>query len=129
MKFEKYDEWNIRKKVLAVKDNNLYAHEREIFWCSLGCNIGVETNGSGDYFERPVIIMKVYNNQSALILPITSKNKADRFHFKISVKNKDAWVKVTQARTVSTLRLRKKIEYLHKETFSKLYCVWKQHVK
>ena len=52
-----FDKWNERKKALNDRERILF-NPREIWWCSFGVNIGSEQDGSGDNFERPVIIIK-----------------------------------------------------------------------
>ena len=41
-----FDTWNIKKKHVNRGESRLYT-EREIWWCSLGVNIGSEQDGSG----------------------------------------------------------------------------------
>ena len=38
-----FDEWNGQKKKVHNRDEQIIFHEREIWWCSLGVNVGVET--------------------------------------------------------------------------------------
>lgn len=115
-----FDSWNDFKKVLNDRERNFYPHEREVWWCSLGVNIGTETDGKNDNFERPVLIMRVYNREAVLILPITTVNKEDRFHCKVRAPGKDVWVKMTQARVVDTKRLSRKVDTISHEYFQKV---------
>lgn len=41
-----------------MHDRSLYFKERQIWWASIGQNIGVEANGKNKKYERPVIILK-----------------------------------------------------------------------
>ena len=50
-------------------------HEREVWWCSLGANIGFEQDGGGEDFERPVVILKKFNLDACLIVPLTARPK------------------------------------------------------
>ena len=123
-----FDQWNNLKKVLEKEERNFFAHPREIWWSSIGLNIGAEIDGKNENFERPVIIIKVYNKHSMIILPITSKEKNDKFHFKIEVvgNNKEGgevrptWIKLTQGRVISNKRLLRKIGLVSQEEFTKL---------
>lgn len=120
-----FDTWNTLKKQLDKNDRILYAHPREIWWCSLGINIGVEIDGKNENFERPVLVVKVYNKQSLIILPITTKQKSDAFHYKIQTTDKVSWVKLTQMRMLSTKRLLRKIDLLDQQTFDQIVIAWK----
>ncbi len=64
-----FDAWNSRKKIINRNNTIVYAHPKEIWWCSLGVNIGAETDGKNEDFERPVIVMKVYNKETMVVLP------------------------------------------------------------
>ena len=52
-----FDSWNKEKKGLEnVGHDILSFHEREIWWCSIGINLGDEQDGKNELFERPVLI-------------------------------------------------------------------------
>ena len=55
---KEFDRWNERKKVLHEADFGRYVHEREVWWCALGVNIGVEADGKHENFERPVLVLR-----------------------------------------------------------------------
>jgi hypothetical protein len=44
----------LKKQKLNEIEFNSYAHERDVWWCSLGVNVGVEADGKHGNFERPV---------------------------------------------------------------------------
>ncbi len=113
-----FNNWNELKKKIDQKNNRAYAHPREVWWCSLGNNIGSEVNGKNYKFERPVLVLKVYSSDSILVLPITSKIKNDTFHKKIIIKNnKEVYIKLTQIRVISTKRLSRKVDKINIENF------------
>ncbi len=57
-----YDRWNLEKQKLEqTSPNYLPFHEREIWWCSLGVNLGDEQDGKNDFFERPILVLKKFN--------------------------------------------------------------------
>src|SRR5579864_8524776 len=53
-----FDAWNEQKKVADGREiaSDFFFHERELWWCALGANMGVEADGKHDLFERPVLI-------------------------------------------------------------------------
>lgn len=119
-----FDEWNKNKKLLNKMKGEAFAHPREIWWCSLGLNIGAEIDGKNENFERPVLVLRVYNKETLLILPITTKTKEDKFHSKIELKQhnnlKVIYVKLTQIRVISNKRLLRKVDILDVENFQNL---------
>ena len=122
---ESFDQWNILKKQLDGTGRVFFVHPREIWWCSLGVNIGAEIDGKNENFERPVIVMRVYNRESLIVLPLTTKEKNDEFHRKIETENKVVWAKLTQTRVMSRKRVFRKVDILNQESFDKLVQEWK----
>ena len=120
-----FDGWNVLKKQLDKTGRVFFAHPREVWWCSLGLNVGAEIDGKNENFERPVIIMKVYSKETLVVLPLTTKEKNDQFHYKIRTEDKTVWVKLTQARVISTKRLLRKVDILNQEAFDELSIFWK----
>jgi mRNA interferase MazF len=123
-----FDDWNRLKKVTDESNRKVFGYPREVWWCSLGVNIGVEADGENENFERPVLIVKVYNKQSLLVLPLTGRARDDKFHFPLKIKElnrstneiftKTVFVKLTQARVVSNKRLLRKVDVINKVDFS-----------
>ncbi len=78
-----FDSWNILKKDLQKSENKFFFHEREIWWCSIGVNVGFEQDGRSDTFERPVLVIKKFNQDIFLGLPMTSAQKDGAYYQKI----------------------------------------------
>lgn len=41
--------------------------EGEIWWCYVGENVGIEANGKGNQFTRPVLIFKKYDKSWIIV--------------------------------------------------------------
>ena len=67
-----FDTWNLQKKQINNKHRRITFHEREIWWCSLGLNIGFEQDGKNYLYERPVLVIRKFNKHTLWILPLTS---------------------------------------------------------
>ncbi|MES2668126.1 MAG: type II toxin-antitoxin system PemK/MazF family toxin [Patescibacteria group bacterium] len=119
-----FDNWNVTKKHINSVPVSKYVRPREIWWCSLGLNVGAEIDGKNDTFERPVIIVKVYNKETMAILPLTSKPKSDTFHYPVETEKKLVWAKLTQVRVISSKRLLRKIGLLQADSFDGLRKAW-----
>lgn len=121
-----FDTWNHFKKKLNDSQRVFYVHPREVWWCSLGLNIGTEIDGKNDNFERPVLVMNVYNKETFFVLPFTTKPKIDRFHARVilayiahdgSIVVKMVWLKLTQARVVNRKRFWRKVDIIPEDEF------------
>lgn len=113
-----FDEWNEQKKGIHNNDDVLFYHEREIWWCALGVNIGFEQDGSGDEYRRPGLILKGLSAKTCLIVPLTASPQKHFLRPPIGmVESKEAHALLSQIRVVDTRRLIRKIGYLKKDTF------------
>jgi mRNA interferase MazF len=71
--------WHAKKEVLNNGEGTAFFHEREVWWCALGTNIGFEQDGSGDLFTRPVVIISKFNLDACLVVPLTAKPKKGKY--------------------------------------------------
>ena len=102
--------------------------ERDIWWCYLGQNIGDEENGKGEYFMRPVIIIRKYNKNLALVIPTSTKLKDNIFYHKINYKNTDYSALISHTKTIDVKRLEKKITSLPMNDFKMLKIVLQESI-
>lgn len=101
-----------------------YAYPREVWWCTFGLNLGTEIDGKNDSFERPAIVMKVYNKEMMVVLPLTTRQKKDPYHYRVAFESKTVWVKLTQMRVISNKRLSRKVNVVDKKVFEEIRRVW-----
>jgi mRNA-degrading endonuclease toxin of MazEF toxin-antitoxin module len=105
---KEFDLWNAKKKEIERSDVERLCREREIWWCTLGVNVGSEQDGKNELFERPVLILKRYNIDLILILPITSTEKNNPYYVKISGVVSSSVI-LSQIRAVDSKRLLRKV--------------------
>ncbi|OGG53045.1 hypothetical protein A3H16_03180 [Candidatus Kaiserbacteria bacterium RIFCSPLOWO2_12_FULL_53_8] len=106
-----FDRWNEQKKKLHASEREMLFHEREIWWCSLGVNIGFEQDGTNELFERPILIIRKFNRDVLWALPLTRSDKRNRFYVPITVGDANSAVILSQLRLISSKRLQR---YMHK---------------
>jgi len=104
---------------LSNKENNTYFKAREVWWASLGANIGFEEDGKHDNFERPVLILKKFNRHILWALPLTSQDKQGYFYYQFSYNNKKYSIILSQLRLISSKRLLRKIRMFEVSDFEK----------
>lgn len=116
-----FDKWNKDKKTIHTDGENKFYHEREIWWCSLGINIGFEQDGTGENFDRPVIIIKGFSREVFLAVALTGKKKKGKHYFYLGkVDGRDASAILSQLRLVDGKRLIRQISTLKEDKFLKL---------
>lgn len=96
-------------------------HAREIWWCSLGANIGFEEDGKNALFERPVLILRKFNKELFFGVPLTSAHKeGNKYYHCIVVDDIPRSALISQARTLSSRRLLRKVERHGKKSFGEV---------
>jgi mRNA interferase MazF len=115
-----FDAWNIKKQELDVNRRKLIFKEGEIWWCSLGINIGEEAYGKGVAFRRPVLVLKKLSFNSCIVIPTTTKEHAGIWYYHVNVARKDRWFMMHQVRFISANRMYVRESILSKEQFIEL---------
>jgi|SRR3990167_4713209 len=116
-----FNTWNFQKQKLHLSDNSIIFYEREVWWTRVGVNVGVEIDGKNRFFLRPVIIIRKFNRDMALVIPTTTKNKANKFYLDTAGENERGYrACLSQIRVMSAKRLVRKTGKIKKEDYSKL---------
>ena len=108
MEYKKdFDKWSNKKKILNNKiiSNSLFFLEGEIWWASIGVNIGEEIDGKNEDFERPILIIRKFDENNFIGIPITSTSNEGRFFHPIQHKNAPYYVSLKQIRFLNIRRL------------------------
>ena len=115
-----FDKWNNRKKEINDTVFNSYVHAREVWWCSIGVNVGDEEDGKNDLFERPVLIVKKFNQRIVLVVPLTTKTKDNYYYFTFTYDDKKFAAILSQIRLISTNRLTRRIQTINEGLFEQI---------
>jgi mRNA interferase MazF len=115
-----FDSWNRLKQKLDGLPRVPNFRAREIWWCSIGTNIGSEICGKGDTFSRPVLILKRTGPSAFLGFPLTSKLKERPDYHRITIKGEPGDVQLAGIRALDARRLRTRIEKLPGHVFSEV---------
>ena len=119
-----YNNWNEIKIAIEYENIIVGFKERDIFYMSMGKNIGFEQDGKGENFVRPVVIIKGFNKNMFFGIPLSTKMKEGKFYYKFQFQKKDELVEnialLSQMRLFSTKRLLNKIGVISKEDFESL---------
>jgi len=98
-------DWWRASVLLRNKKSAPMFKEGEIWWCSIGMNIGVEIFGKGATFTRPVIIFKKFNTDLFLGIPLTSQPKSGSWYLPIHCADIESYAVLNQARSFDAKRL------------------------
>lgn len=118
---DNFDNWNQIKRKSHNTHERVFFKERDIFFMKVGKNIGYEQNGKGEDFSRPVIIIRKFNNDIFLGIPLTTSNKTGKYYFRFSFqKDVNSVAIVSQIRLWDKRRLIKKIGMIGSSDFDQL---------
>lgn len=121
-----FQTWNIFK----IKLNDFHItptfKEREVWWCSIGVNVGHEEDGKSNRFNRPVLVIKKFNKHLFWGVPLTTKIKEIEHYHKFYFDDVEQCAMLTQMRLLDSKRITHKIGRLAENEFkdikSKLKC-------
>jgi len=118
---DKFDEWNRLKKKLDKKEKIINFFQGNIYFMSVGKNIGHEAYGKDELFLRPVLVYKKLTKTTFLGIPLTSQKKEGSFFFQFSYKKDKISVAILHQMRVFDIR---RSEYLsgkiNKNTYKNL---------
>lgn len=104
-----FEKWNENKKVLDNLNTKLFFKNGEVWWCSIGLNIAMESNGKGNFFMRPVLIIKKLTKQSFIGIPLSTKIKHGNWFYPIKIGDRRSILLLNQLRMFSTNRLQRRL--------------------
>ncbi len=120
MEYKKdHDSWNKRKKILDTRilPDSFFFLEREIWWTSIGVNIGDEIDGKNENFERPVLIIEKFDENNFLGIPMTSTpNEGSLFHSML-YRDEHYYISLKQIRYLNIKRLLRLIRRMDEAEF------------
>lgn len=115
-----FKKWHSKKKEIHENGDAPYFYEREIWWCSLGLNVGFEQDGKHENFERPIVILKKFNKYVLWAVPLTSKRKSGKYYYQFEFGKETSVAILSQLRLISSKRLLRKIGMISKSDFIKI---------
>ena len=115
-----FDIWNDLKKNLDAHEKTIFFKEREIWWCSIGLNIGHEENGKSQFFTRPILVIRKFNSRIFVGVPLTTQLKENRYYHRFQFKDQEQCAMLSQIRVFEANRLRNRIGELSNREFERL---------
>jgi mRNA interferase MazF len=115
-----YNCWSGIKQTLDNSNSKKFFKSREIWWCSLGLNIGDEEFGKGLDFSRPVLIFKKFNNSMFFGVPLSSKHKENKYYYNFDFKTLSQSALLSQVRILSSKRLLERMGKINLEEFENI---------
>ena len=116
-----FDRWNSEKKAIHKAPGAKFCYPREVWWCALGVNVGFEQDGTGRNFDRPVAVIRGFNERLFFAVALTGKRKEGKYYFPLGmISGREASAVLSQVRLIDAKRLVRKMETLDEKVFGEL---------
>ena len=113
-----FKNWHKDKKNIHEGKERPFFHEREVWFTSMGVNVGFEIDGKGEKFMRPIIVIRKFNNESLWGLPLTRNPKKGKYYYSFMIEEgQSSTANLSQIRLIDSKRLQYKIGVMHKRDF------------
>ncbi len=84
----------------------------------MGLNVGFEQDGKGQSYSRPILVIKKYNKEVFLGLPLTTQEKVGKYYINVRIGDLiQRKIIISQIRLFDSKRLRKKIATIDEAQF------------
>lgn len=113
-----FDGWNEIKKQTNKSAFTDFVHAREVWWCALGTNIGFEQDGKHDTFERPILVLRKFNKDVVLAVPLTTSIKRNPYNVIFMHEGEEFSALISQVRLISTKRLKRRMYQMSSNIFN-----------
>ncbi|MEK7607544.1 MAG: type II toxin-antitoxin system PemK/MazF family toxin [Patescibacteria group bacterium] len=106
-----FQRWHGKKSAIDEIAQRPFFHEREIWFCYVGVNVGFEQDGQGEDFLRPVVIIRKFNKEIFWGIPLTKSikklnKKTKQYYFDfVFEKNIESRAILSQLKLINARRL------------------------
>lgn len=116
-----FDAWNELKKSIQQNTQEIYFNEAEVWWCTLGINVGHEQDGVGNLAQRPVLVLKKLSAETCVVAPLTSSHKIHPLRIFVGITNeRKSYAILSQLRVVDTKRFMERIITIESDRFEEI---------
>ena len=115
-----FDEWNKKKKRLEKNSIEFLFNTGEVWWCSVGLNVGMESCGKGEQYHRPILILKKLSRNICIGIPLSTQTKIGTWFTDITIHGETRCALLYQIRMFSTKRFQRRLATLDRLDFKKI---------
>jgi len=126
---KRFSEWmDLKRRIDENDPKPPFISEGDLWWCATGENVGVEINGKGAKFSRPVVVFKKFGRLGFFGIPVTTRSVTGSWYAAFRHKDVLENAVLTQGRFFSNKRVYEKLGALDdtdfkniKEAFARLF--------
>jgi UDP-N-acetylglucosamine 1-carboxyvinyltransferase len=115
---KRFLEWlGLKEKLHSVYRKPPLVSEGDIWWTSMGENIGREINGKNEKFSRPVLIFKKLSKELYVVIPFTSQQHTGSWYVPYKFGKKNMYACLHQVRSIDYRRFYTRLTQMGSEDF------------
>lgn len=113
-----FDAWNIEKQNIEITlKTEVQFKERDVWWCSIGINIGYEISGKDKFARRPVLVVKKLSQDTCIVIPLTTRRRVGSWFYSMVIHGIPQTLLLQQIRFVDTKRFQRRIIRIEETDF------------
>src|ERR1700741_2772650 len=118
---KRFLEWiGLKERLHEIVHRPPHVSQGDIWWVSIGENVGSEVNGKSTLFSRPVIIFKKLAHGFYFVIPTTTKPKIGSWYVPFRQADRKMIASLHQARSIDHRRLSTKLGQLDDTDFERV---------
>jgi mRNA interferase MazF len=118
---KRFLDWiGLKEKLHNVVSKPPLVKERDLWWVSMGENIGSEMNGKSRLFSRPAVVLKKLSRGFFLVAPTTSVQHEGTWYVEITQAGRRTVVCLHQVRVIDYRRLSTRMGQIDSDDFDKV---------
>lgn len=118
---KKFNGWMILKDSLHNSGSRPAGYKtRDVWWVSLGRNVGFEEDGKGNFYNRPVIVLRGFSRGLFWGIPLSHTENRGAYYHEFILNGEVSVALLSQMRTFDTLRLISKYGVVSKQDFNNI---------
>ncbi len=118
---KRFQAWiGLKEELHSIEHVPPLVTQGDIWWISIGENVGSEVNGKSNLFSRPAIIFKKLSHNFYFVIPTTTQIREGTWYVKFRQQDRGMVACLHQARSVDYRRLSSKLGTLDDEDFARI---------
>lgn len=113
--------WMIIKEKIDLAARKRSVKEGDVWWSSIGENVGAEICGKGEAYTRPVLVLRKLDKYTFWAVPLTSKEHKGSWYVPFELNGRLQVAVVSQIQNMSVSRLRRRMGQLTNGDYSKVF--------
>jgi mRNA interferase MazF len=112
--------FSLKQQLHEISTQPPLVSERDIWWASIGENVGSEINGKSALFSRPVIVLKKLSHTFYFVIPTTTQAKDGSWYVPFRQHGKHMAACLHQARAIDYRRLSSRLGAIDGDDFTNI---------